>query len=102
MIAIRADADALVLNRLPWPVERTVREENRLRVRIRLRIAPVAVVLVRGGKLLVLRGHMHEQPTGREVRLRGVSIYDIIRGLIQRETIYIDNATLLVELGGLP
>ena len=48
------------------------------------------------------RGHMHEQPTGREVRLRGVSIYDILRGLIQRETIYIDNATLLVELGGLP
>jgi predicted ester cyclase len=49
-----------------------------------------------------VRGHPHGQPTGREVRLRGVSIYDIIGGLIQRETIYLDHATLLVELGGLP
>jgi predicted ester cyclase len=49
-----------------------------------------------------LRGYPHEQPIGREVRLRGVSIYDIIGGLIQRETIYLDHATLIVELGGLP
>jgi predicted ester cyclase len=47
-------------------------------------------------------GQRHEQPTGSEVRLRGVSLYDIIGGLIQCETIYIDHATLLVELGGLP
>jgi predicted ester cyclase len=47
-------------------------------------------------------GHMPEKPTGREVRLRGVSIYVIIGGLIQCETIYIDHATLLVELGGFP
>ncbi len=47
-------------------------------------------------------GHLHKQPTGSQVRLRGVSIYDIIGGLIQRETIYLDHATLLVELGGLP
>ena len=49
-----------------------------------------------------LRGQRHEQPAGSKVRLRGVSFYDIIGGLIQRETIYLDHATLLVELGGLP
>lgn len=37
--------------------------------------------------------------TGRTVRFRGVSIYDVQEGLIQRETAYIDLATLLVELG---
>jgi steroid delta-isomerase-like uncharacterized protein len=36
---------------------------------------------------------------GKTVRLRGVSIYDVSEGLIQRETVYIDLATLLVELG---
>ncbi len=39
------------------------------------------------------------EPTGRTVRLRGVSIYDLQDGLIQRETLYLDLATLLVELG---
>jgi predicted ester cyclase len=48
-----------------------------------------------------LRGRMHEQPTGSQVRLRGISIYDISGGLIQRETIYLDQATLLVGLGDL-
>jgi steroid delta-isomerase-like uncharacterized protein len=38
-------------------------------------------------------------PLGSTVRLRGVSIYDVGAGLIQRETAYIDLATLLVELG---
>lgn len=38
-------------------------------------------------------------PLGSTVRLRGVSIYDVSAGLIQRETAYIDLATLLVELG---
>lgn len=37
--------------------------------------------------------------TGRTVRFRGVSIYDVADGLIQRETAYIDLATLFVELG---
>ena len=37
--------------------------------------------------------------TGHTVRLRGASIYDVQEGLIQRETAYIDLATLLVELG---
>ncbi len=37
--------------------------------------------------------------TGKTVRLRGVSFYDIKDGLIQRETVYIDLATLMVELG---
>jgi len=39
------------------------------------------------------------EPTNRTVRLRGVSIYDIEKGLIQRETIYMDLGALLVELG---
>ncbi|MGD8462987.1 MAG: nuclear transport factor 2 family protein [Anaerolineae bacterium] len=38
-------------------------------------------------------------PTGRTIRLRGVSIYDLQDGLIRRETLYLDLATLLVELG---
>ena len=38
-------------------------------------------------------------PTGRTIMFRGVSIYDINEGLIERETTYMDLATLLVELG---
>jgi predicted ester cyclase len=38
-------------------------------------------------------------PFGKTIRLRGASIYDIDAGLIQRETVYIDMATLVVELG---
>lgn len=38
-------------------------------------------------------------PTGRTIRFRGVSIYDVSDGLIQRETMYMDLATLMVELG---
>ena len=39
------------------------------------------------------------KPTGRTICLRGVSIYDVSEGLIQREATYIDLATLMVELG---
>jgi steroid delta-isomerase-like uncharacterized protein len=39
------------------------------------------------------------EPTGRIIQCRGVSIYDVSDGLIQRETIYMDLATLMVELG---
>ncbi len=39
------------------------------------------------------------EPTGRTIRLRGVSLYDVSDGLIQRETTYMDLATLMVELG---
>ncbi len=39
------------------------------------------------------------EPTGRTIRLRGVSLYDLSDGLIQRETTYMDLATLMVELG---
>jgi steroid delta-isomerase-like uncharacterized protein len=39
------------------------------------------------------------EPTGRTIRFRGVSIYDVGEGLIQRETMYIDLATIMVELG---
>ncbi len=38
------------------------------------------------------------EPTGRTVRLRGVSVYDVIGGRILRETLYIDLVTLMVEL----
>jgi steroid delta-isomerase-like uncharacterized protein len=38
-------------------------------------------------------------PTGRTIMFRGVSIYDLTAGLIQRETTYFDLATVLVELG---
>ena len=38
-------------------------------------------------------------PTGRTIRFRGVTVYDVSGGLIQRETIYMDLATLIVELG---
>jgi steroid delta-isomerase-like uncharacterized protein len=37
--------------------------------------------------------------TGRTIRWRGVSVFDVAGDLIQRETTYIDLATLLVELG---
>ena len=39
------------------------------------------------------------QPTGNTVKLRGVSIYEITNQSITRETLYIDMATLWVELG---
>jgi predicted ester cyclase len=39
------------------------------------------------------------EPTGTTIRFRGVSIYDVNDGLIQRETMYMDLATLMVELG---
>ena len=38
-------------------------------------------------------------PTGRTIQFRGVTINDVREGVIQRETIYMDLATLLVELG---
>lgn len=41
-------------------------------------------------------------PTGRIIRFRGISVFDIADNLIQRETMYIDLATLLVELGATP
>jgi steroid delta-isomerase-like uncharacterized protein len=39
------------------------------------------------------------EATGKTIRFRGVSIYDVPEGLIQRETLYMDLATLFVELG---
>jgi steroid delta-isomerase-like uncharacterized protein len=38
-------------------------------------------------------------PTGRTIRFRGATVYEVSGGLIQRETIYMDLATLIVELG---
>ena len=40
-----------------------------------------------------------EEPTGITIQLRGASFYDVNEGLIQRETAYLDMATLMVELG---
>jgi predicted ester cyclase len=40
--------------------------------------------------------------TGRTIRFRGVSVYDLdtdSSGLIRRETTYLDLATVMVELG---
>lgn len=42
------------------------------------------------------------EPTGKTIRLRGISVYDIEAGLIRKETMYIDLATLWVELGVSP
>ncbi len=39
------------------------------------------------------------EPTQRTIRLRGISVYDIEDELIAKETMYIDLATLWVELG---
>jgi predicted ester cyclase len=39
------------------------------------------------------------EPSGRTVKFRGVSIYDIRDGLIQREAAYVDLATIMVEIG---
>jgi len=41
-------------------------------------------------------------PTGKTIRLRGISVYDIHAQLINKETMYIDLATLWVELGVTP
>jgi steroid delta-isomerase-like uncharacterized protein len=40
-----------------------------------------------------------QQPSEKTIRIRGVSVYDIHDGQIQKETMYIDLATLWVELG---
>ncbi len=45
----------------------------------------------------ILGGHV--EPTGKVIQLRGASFYDVHEGLIQRETAYLDFATLVVELG---
>jgi steroid delta-isomerase-like uncharacterized protein len=39
------------------------------------------------------------EPTGKTIRLRGISVYDFQEVLIRQESMYIDLATLWVELG---
>ncbi len=39
------------------------------------------------------------EPTGKTIRLRGISVFELNDLLLQRETMYIDLATLWVELG---
>ena len=43
-----------------------------------------------------------KEPSGKTIRLRGVSVFDIEAELIVKETMYIDQATLWVELGVTP
>ena len=43
-----------------------------------------------------------QEQTGKTIRLRGISVYDIEAGFISKETMYIDLATLWVELGVTP
>ena len=42
------------------------------------------------------------EPSGRTIRLRGISVYDVDAGLICCETTYVDLSTLYVELGVSP
>lgn len=42
------------------------------------------------------------EPSGKTICFRGISVYDIAESLIRRETMYIDLATLWVELGVTP
>lgn len=42
------------------------------------------------------------EPSGRTIRLRGISVYDVDSGLICCETTYVDLSTLYVELGVSP
>ena len=42
------------------------------------------------------------QPTGKPIRFRGVSIFNLVDGLIQFESMYIDFATFWAELGVTP
>lgn len=68
-------------------------------------VAPTVVVVqwtfmgVQTGVLEPPVFQSRKEATGRTVRFRGVSIYDVQAGQIQRETAYLDLATLLVELG---
>ena len=51
------------------------------------------------GPLAGILGQNRIDPTRNTVHLRGASFFDIRDGLIRHETIYIDVATLMVELG---
>lgn len=66
--------------------------------------APTVVVVqwtfmgVQAGALEPPVFQVRKEATGRAVRFRGVSIYDVKDGQIQGETAYLDLATLLIEL----
>ena len=51
------------------------------------------------GPLMPLIFEDQRPGTGKTVRFRGVSVYDIKGGMLERETTYLDLGTLLVELG---
>lgn len=51
------------------------------------------------GPLMPLIFEEPKPPTGKTVRFRGVSVYEIFDGKLGRETTYLDLGTLLVELG---
>lgn len=51
------------------------------------------------GPLMPLIFEEKKPPSGKTVRFRGVSVYEIFDGKLGRETTYLDLGTLLVELG---
>ena len=62
LVPIRADADPLVLDRLPRTIQRAVREESRLRMHIGLTVLAVIRIRVARSKLLILMRHVDERP----------------------------------------
>jgi steroid delta-isomerase-like uncharacterized protein len=77
---------------LDWEVTRTIAAEN-------LVVIQWVFIGTHSGPLEYFILGDHVEPTGRTIQLRGASFYDVSEGLIQRETIYLDFATLVVELG---
>jgi steroid delta-isomerase-like uncharacterized protein len=77
---------------LDWQVTRTIAAEN-------LVVVQWVFTGTNRGPLEPPILENHVEPTGRTIRLRGASFYDVSEGLIQRETMYMDLATLMVELG---
>ncbi len=51
------------------------------------------------GKLISENFGKEVEPTQKTIQFRGVSIYEMDQNLINRETVYLDLATLWVELG---
>lgn len=77
---------------LDWEVTRTIVAQD-------LVVTQWVFTGVNSGPLesFIVKGHT--EPTGKVIQLRGASFYDVHQGLIRRETMYLDFATLVVELG---
>lgn len=77
---------------LDWEVTRTIAAENVV-------VTQWTFTGINSGPLDASILESPVEPTGRTIQLRGASFYDVSEGLIQRETAYMDLATLMVELG---